>query len=351
MSWIHIGDLHASDEDGWESIARLERIIDEVRDGVPTGTLDFAYLPGDNANHGERAQYRRIVDALRALPLPVYAIPGDHDFEPGSLDAFRRLAPGDLPLMERFDGRRALFLDVVSAGSGGPDFRLGDRQLAWLRTHLAASKAGNEPHPVVFMHAFPSDLEDGADAVAHLLAEAPVALVDTGHTHYNELQNDGHVIYAATRSTGQVEEGAFGYSISAIDGDTPSWRFREAGTPWPWVLITAPADCRMATAAVDPDRSAVRALVLGPDVARVEVSIDGGPRMSMRPVDDRPGRWSLAFDPPFDATRLSVIATDSRGHEAADHLQLKHDERSAGPWTDHGVLGTRLGPNANGRAW
>jgi hypothetical protein len=28
-----------------------------------------------------------------------------------------------------------------------------------------------------------------------------------GHTHDNELANDGHIIYAATRSTGQIEEG------------------------------------------------------------------------------------------------------------------------------------------------
>ena len=351
MSWIHIGDLHASDEDGWQSVDRLVRIVDEVRDAVPAGTLDFAYLPGDNANHGERAQYRRIVDALRALPLPVYAIPGDHDFEPGSLDAFHSLAANELPLMARFDGRRALFLDVVSAGSGGPDFRLGDKQLAWLRAHLATSKSMNEPHPVVFMHAFPSDLRHGADEVTRLLADAPVALVDTGHTHYNELLNDGHVIYAATRSTGQVEEGRFGFSIAAIDGDTPSWRFREAGAPWPWVLITSPADCRMATTAGDHARRAVRALVLGRDVVRVEASLDGGPRQAMRPMDDRPGRWSIAFDEPFDAARVRVIATDAQGHEAVDDLHLAHDRGTEGPWIEHGVLGTRLGPNANGRAW
>ena len=47
-----------------------------------------------------------------------------------------------------------------------------------------------------------------------------VALVDMGHTHYNELANDGRTIFAATRSTGQIEEGPVGYSIATIDAES-----------------------------------------------------------------------------------------------------------------------------------
>jgi Icc protein len=46
-----------------------------------------------------------------------------------------------------------------------------------------------------------------------------------GHTHYNELANDGRTLYTATRSTGQIEEGPVGFSVTNIDGDVISWKF------------------------------------------------------------------------------------------------------------------------------
>ncbi len=69
------------------------------------------------------------------------------------------------------------------------------------------------------MHTYPADLRDEAERqqVTALLAQHRVALVDMGHTHYNELANDGATIYAATRSTGQIEEGLVGYSLISLD--------------------------------------------------------------------------------------------------------------------------------------
>jgi hypothetical protein len=63
-------------------------------------------------------------------------------------------------------------------------------------------------------------------------SRVPVELVEMGHMHYNELANDGHTIYAVTRSTGQIEEGSPGFSFTAINGDVVSWKFTEHG-PWP----------------------------------------------------------------------------------------------------------------------
>ncbi len=60
-----------------------------------------------------------------------------------------------------------------------------------------------------------------------------------GHTHYNELANDGATIFMATRSTGQIEEGPPGFSIAAVDGRGVSWRFKPLDAAWPFVLITA----------------------------------------------------------------------------------------------------------------
>ncbi len=362
VSWLHIGDLHASSEDGWSSVATLSRIVDSIDAHVPPGAIDFVYLPGDNADHGEREQYRRVVAILDRLVVPHHAIPGDHDFEPKSLAAFAERMGDAAPAMLRIGGRRALFLDIVAAGAGGPDFRLGDDQLAWVTTQLAEARQADEPRPLVFMHAFPEDLHADAARIGRLFADAHVAMVDTGHTHYNEILNDGAVIYAATRSTGQVEEGAVGFSIAAVDGDCASWKFKALDAPWPWVLVTAPADARMTVAGVRDDDE-VRALVLGADVESVTCRIDDEAAIAMRPVAGRPGSWAAECGGPLpDDTRVEVTAIGSTGASGCDAIRVGHRDPSAsdalgrhsasvGAWPEHALLGTRLGPNANGRKW
>ena len=97
------------------------------------------------------------------------------------------------------------------------------------------------------MHSYPADLKgDGeTEAFNRLLAAHDVALVDMGHTHYNELANDGRTIFAATRSTGQIEEGPVGYSVVTLDGGVVSWRFKALDDAFPFVVVTAPADHRL----------------------------------------------------------------------------------------------------------
>src|ERR1700728_3953269 len=63
----------------------------------------------------------------------------------------------------------------------------------------------------------------------HLFRDSDVLLVEMGHTHYNELANDGRVIYAATRSTGQIEEGPAGFSVTTLDDCVVSWEFKPIG--------------------------------------------------------------------------------------------------------------------------
>jgi hypothetical protein len=347
--------------------------VDEVEANVMAGALHFAFLPGDNANHGEPEQYRRILEALAPLSLPLHAIAGDHDFEPGGLDAFK-LLPGavDRPTSIPLGGRRALFLDIVSAGSGGPDFRLADDHLGWLKAEFEAVAEASEAGPIVFMHAFPGDLKDGGAAVAKMFADAGVAFVDTGHTHYNEVLNDGAVIYAATRSTGQVEEGPFGFAVAAVDGPWASWRFKAAGSAWPWVMITSPSDERLCVNrnVLDPPdfRSkrglTVRALVLGKDISSVEVEVDGADPLAMAAVPDDVGMWSAPVGPLSEGRHtVRVIARNGDGTVGDDQIAVRfplpkrklsvlgtHDSRIGG-WPEHGLLGTRLGPNANGRQW
>lgn len=374
LSWVHFGDLHVTHEDGYESALHLERLVDVVNEHVANG-VDFAYLPGDNANNGTPGQYARIRAALRDLRLPTNAIPGDHDFEPGSLSTFHReLKTSALPKVIHVRGHRCLFLDVVSAGKGGPDFRLGPEQTAWVGQQLRDS-AGDLERPIVFMHAYPGDLAEGGEALARAFADARVAVVDTGHTHYNELLNDGSVIYSATRSTGQIEEdeGRPGFALVTVDGGVVSWRFQRLDDTWPLVMITAPADRRLVTDStsqrqVPASQCVVRAKVFGEAKGDV-IASTGEHRVTMLPVASEHAVWQAVLPVPAVGDEYAVTVSTSRadGTMASDTLHvftaqgaLKRrladavpgtDGHAIGEWGDHGLLGSQLGPNKNGRGW
>ncbi len=52
VSWVHSGDLHITHA-GSENYLDLLDLIDEVN-GHLAGEIDFAFLPGDNADDGRR---------------------------------------------------------------------------------------------------------------------------------------------------------------------------------------------------------------------------------------------------------------------------------------------------------
>jgi len=376
LTWLHVGDLHVSHEDNYQGIERLRELVAEANRFFAEA-VDFVFLPGDNANNGTPLQYGKINETLSGLALPAVAIPGDHDFEPGSLDNFYVMHGATrLPMSKMIGGRRCLFLDMVSAGSGGPDFRLGAEQIRWLVGQLKAAQEDAQK-PVVFMHGYPGDLRHDSHDIGRLFADTGVAMVDTGHTHYNELLNDGAVIYASTRSTAQVEEnaGQSGYSIVSIDGDAVSWRFKPLGSAWPFVMITSPADDRLATEKGSTRHTLVgplqiRAKVFGEDVLQVSAKIDEGQPAAMSPVDGEPGVWSTILVAPEAMTHFTihVDALDADGSVATDQVRVSReiadrktkkrlhappgtDAHAVMPWPEHGVLGTQLGPNKYGKKW
>ncbi|WP_369928954.1 metallophosphoesterase [Xanthomonas sp. NCPPB 2632] len=376
LTWIHVGDLHASDEDGYESLSHLSAVVDDVNVRMKHG-VDFAFLPGDNANHATAEQYARIREVLEGMPLPLHAIPGDHDFEDGDLVAFYEGLGGEtLPRRVTVNGRACLFLDVVSQGTGGPDFRLGETQQAWLANELTQARATGVA-PLVFMHAYPGDLADEGEALGRMFAEAGVAFVDTGHTHYNELLNDGTVLYGATRSTGQIEEdeGTPGYTVVNVDEGVVSWRFCRLRDPRPFVMITQPADVRLVTDPASPqvvDPSGVvhvRAKVFGEDIRSVTAGVADGPMVAMSPVAGEACVWEARIHGPAIDTQVAVrvVATDRHGVVGDDAIlavtpteAARRERQDAAPgsdahaveaWPAHGILGSQLGPNKHGRHW
>ncbi|WP_345817220.1 metallophosphoesterase (plasmid) [Paraburkholderia sp. PREW-6R] len=370
LSWVHFGDLHASSEDNYESLAHLRAMVRLVNRRL-ADRVNFVFLPGDNANNGMPEQFQRISGALSDLKLPFHVIPGDHDFEPGSLDAFNAFANALLPASCVVNGHRCIFLDVVSAGRGGPDFRLSDSDRQWLERELDTSARDPEP-PVVFMHAYPGDVADG-QALAEAFAHAKVAMVDTGHTHYNELLNDGFVVYAATRSTGQIEEdeGRPGFSVAAIDGGVVSWKFHPLNAASPFVMITRPSDWRLHRRRSTQDATgneSIRVLVSDDEVVSVTGTLGGMP-LEFSPSACEPGIWhatpptgKVSHRMPLTVTAhtadgrigedsIALAATGNAGGEIERRGALGTDAHAVEPWPEHGILGSQLGPNKNGRHW
>ena len=363
LAWLHIGDLHLTTPDA-ANRRDLDRIV-ALANGLAPGSLDFTVLPGDNADDGTAEQYALLHEAVAGLRLPLHVLPGDHDMKPGSLDAFHRV-PGveALSWAVTIKGYRCLFLDVVSGGTGGPDFRLGEKLLTWVELDLEAAAAAGE-EAVVFMHTYPADLRAGAEQLGALLARPQVLCVDMGHTHYNEMANDGGTIFMATRSTGQVEEGPPGFSIAAVDGRTVSWRFKPLDTAWPFVLVTQPADRRLVTDAnqIVDDPFLVRAKVVGDaPIESVEVQVGDGAWVSMAPVPGGITLWEAHCLAPGADVR--VRARDAQGREDEDQVEPARpgwtapertadgsDQDRVGAWPEKGILDTQLGPNRNGRQW
>ena len=274
------------------------------------------------------------------------------------------LGAESLPKAVTTQGHRCLFLDVVSGGTGGPDFRLGEAQLVWTECELAEAQAAGQA-AVVFMHTYPADLREGAERLRALLAKPHVTCVDMGHTHYNELANDGATIFMATRSTGQNEEGPPGFSVAAIDGRGVSWRFKPLDAAWPFVLITHPTDRRLSTRAgqASNNASAVRAKVLGDaPIIGVEMRADDGTWTPMRPVPGGAALWEASIL--TGASRVAVRARDAKNRVDEDQVEpvgtgWTAPERRAdgsdadrvGAWPERGIFDTQLGPNRNGQKW
>ena len=370
LAFVHVGDLHITDAKQRNFLDFLS-IVAQVEVEC-AGTIDFVVLPGDNADNGLPSQYALAATALKMLSVPVHVIPGDHDMEQGSLAAFYKVLQADpLPKALTVRGCRCLFLDISGPGSGGPDFRLGADQLPWLERELQAAKQRGESS-LIFTHGYPADLKgDGeTEAFGRLIATFDVALVDMGHTHYNELANDGCTIFAATRSTGQIEEGPVGYSIVTIDGGIVSWRFKPLDDPFPFVVITAPADHRLLR---DPEQTfdgstQVRALVSGRRaVVSAACRLEDSDWVPMtRAPGERVWTATLILDADRSSDRLVTIvvqAIDDSGRPGQHTIRAAtgtyvpptrirdgSDAASVGAWPENGIFGTQLGPNRNGKS-
>ncbi|SEB69810.1 metallophosphoesterase family protein [Terriglobus roseus] len=364
VSWIHLGDLHMT-RPGEQNEIDLGRIVDEINAVYARGGIDFVYLPGDIADDGSVVAYEAVRRHLDRLKIPWCGIVGDHDVHEKSFDNFRRYISEEL--YGRFSIGPYCFLRLNAFSSPRPDaFTLSEEQLRWLEEELRQCDEAGE-RAILLLHCYPSDLKQGGEELKRILQRYPVLLVDMGHTHYNELSNDGRVLYSATRSTGQIEEGPVGYSVTTIDKDAVSWHFVELGSRG-LVAITQPQDDRLMTqrsaTSKRPDEVLVSVKTWSDADVRDVVVQTNNVRTSLSSTDGLLWRGKLDTHHLIDGTHeLIATATTITNKEISSSLQLRigpHPDRTfsdvdyenaIGEWCDRGLLGTQLGPNKNGKKW
>ena len=210
------------------------------------------------------------------------------------------------------------------------------------------------------MHSYPEDLKEGSVELAELYKRPQIIAVDTGHTHYNELVNRDGTIYAATRSTGQIEEGPAGFSIAAVDEGVVELAFQTARKPL--VMIASPADRRLVR-----HPSAANQVITGPfdihalawgakGIENVSCRIDEGSWIGMEPIPAT-ALWTAHCEKPRNGFQLTVKATDMSGATGSETIAvatcLEEVGCLQGNWRMAGKTysGTGLGPNKNGRKW
>jgi Icc protein len=369
LSWVHFGDLHVTraDEQNYQDFLML---IAHANANLASA-VDFAVLPGDNAEDGTEEQFLLVKQAVERLTIPLEIILGDHDAKPGNLDLYRRWLEPELWRSRSISAYRCLFLNARDNG-GAKGFGIGAAQMEWLARALHAAEASAQ-WPVLFLHTYPSELGSSAATFQALMRKHRVIVVDMGHTHYNEIANDGRTIYAATRSTGQIEEGPVGFSIANIDDGVVSWKFKPLGG-WPFVMITSPADWAFIVDPMQADQLPrgtieVRAKAFdGRGVVFAQCRIDDEPWRPMSRIGRSP-MWRCTWksiDTADGLHRIAVKVQSTNGCEAMDTIsaltsqsgryqapprQPGDNTNVIGAYPEKGILGTQLGPNKNGRKW
>jgi Icc protein len=361
VSWVHVGDLHMT-RAGEQNHLDLAKIVNEVNHAFAE-SVSFVFLPGDVADDGSRSAYAVVRGELDRLKLPWCAIIGDHDVHEKSFENFREVMSDRNYYAFTVGVTRFLAMNAFDVPEP-PSFTVSDKQLGWAEDELQRATQSGQTK-VLLLHCYPSDLKIGGGEVTRLVHDYDVRLIDMGHTHYNEIANDGRTLYSATRSTGQIEEGPVGYSVTNIDDNVVSWRFVELGK-LPIAVITSPSDERLLTKSSEASRTEtlnVRAKFWG-EVGALEATahLDGQAHPMKRISDSQV--WQAVVPSPQQGTYpLGVSFKDANGRIATDKIRLavgqrterKSEERDQDnaleAWPEHGLLGTQLGPNKNGKKW
>jgi 3',5'-cyclic AMP phosphodiesterase CpdA len=193
---VHISDFHVDlcvqTATGMvDTRERLQQAVARVNGLRPTP--DVVLVTGDLVNDGTPEQYAFVKEALAALTMPCYVIPGNHDDRENMRRAFAGQGYFDQAsafLHYVVDGYplRLVALDTLIPGQD--QGKLCEQRLAWLQARLAGAP---ESPTLIYMHHAPfatgipaGDMIGlrGAPAMAALTARHPqIEAIICGHIH------------------------------------------------------------------------------------------------------------------------------------------------------------------------
>lgn len=133
----HVVERGALLADRVDTAAGLRAAVDRIGSLAPLPDLVIA--TGDLVNDARSEQYDHLVELLAPLPMPIVAIPGNHDDRTELRRRFPSLPPGgpDEPIHHVVDGHEVRVVALDSTVPGEHGGRLGPTQLDWLDGVLA----------------------------------------------------------------------------------------------------------------------------------------------------------------------------------------------------------------------
>ncbi|MDF1586487.1 phosphodiesterase [Marinimicrococcus flavescens] len=210
-----------------DTAAALARTVDALLRLAPRP--DLVLVTGDLAFDGQPAEYREIARQLGRLPMPVYAIPGNHDERGAWREVLgSRFSPAEHPTFIQYvvdlGPLRLVALDSIVPGS--PAGELCQERLDWLETQLA--QGAGKP-ALVMLHHPPTALGvrfmdatscAGGERLKAVIERHPeVERVLCGHLHRPvTLRWAGTILSVAPGTAHQIplemrEEGPAGYNL------------------------------------------------------------------------------------------------------------------------------------------
>ena len=195
MQVLQISDLHLRG-DGRLSFRKVDtpacmRVMADYLHSL-TSKPDAIVITGDLADSGDERAYHMLYEALSDLPMPIYAVPGNHDRRDRMRAILRGWVPEESPVPPRvchcvnMGDLRLVLLDSMEPGSHSG--HCPEAMARWLDACLQEAPA--KP-TLIFMHHPPfltgmgvmDEPFEGAALLREVLERAPGARLCCGHMH------------------------------------------------------------------------------------------------------------------------------------------------------------------------
>lgn len=195
MQILQISDLHLRG-DGRLSFRKVDtpacmRVMADYLHSL-TSKPDAIVITGDLADSGDEHAYHMLYEALSDLPMPIYAVPGNHDRRDRMRAILRGWVPEESPVPPRIchcvdmGDLRLVLLDSMEPGSHSG--HCPEAMARWLDACLQEAPA--KP-ALIFMHHPPfltgmgvmDEPFEGAALLREVLERAPGARLCCGHMH------------------------------------------------------------------------------------------------------------------------------------------------------------------------